>query len=74
MKLRKKPRMKDLLYMLIEQYAGEGKKIMLKHIDGVKNQIRDVRDILISKMNVRIGNLEVRIKKLETQLMIRDYK
>lgn len=64
-------RTKKILSLIIENFIGKEKQIFMKNIDRIENKVKDVREILIEKMNVKIGRLEVKLNNLERKLFLK---
>ncbi len=60
--------LEESLNVIIKEFIGYGKTTMLKSIDRVQDNIDGVRNILLSKFKVRLGQIEVRLRNIEEKL------
>jgi len=60
--------LEESLNIIIQEFIGYGKKTILKAIDTIEAKIDNVREILLSKFKVKLGEANIRIKNLEEKL------
>ena len=61
-------RTKKILKGLVSFLTTKEKNILMGNINIIEAKVNHVKDILINKMNVKIGNQEVRLRKLEEKV------
>jgi len=58
----------DLLYIILEEFIGEGKQTLMKAVSSVSARCDRIEEILIEEFKLQIGALKVKIERLEEKI------